>query len=100
MTLDSDTEAPAPLTADAALDRFDAWLSARPAVAVQPTPEHGSVLRRLLGGAGVGANLVNDAHLAALAIEHRGAVVSYDNHFSRFSGVNWMSPTDQASHRP
>lgn len=85
---------PAPLTADAAFDRVDAWLSARPAVVVQPTPAHGSVLRRLLGGVGVGGNLVNDAHLAALAIEHRGTVVSYDNDFSRFAGVNWKPPSD------
>lgn len=85
---------PVPLTADAAFDRVDAWLAARPAVVVHPTPEHGSVIRRLLGGVGAGANLVNDAHLAALAIEHRATVISYDNDFSRFSGVNWTPPSD------
>jgi uncharacterized protein len=35
---------------------------------------------------------VNDAHLAALSIEHRGTVVSYDNDFSRFPGVDWKTP--------
>lgn len=84
---------PTPLTVDAALDRVDAWLSAPPAVLVEPTLEHPRVLRRLLGAVGAGGNLVNDAHLAALSIEHRGSVVSYDNDFSRFPGVTWQTPS-------
>jgi predicted nucleic acid-binding protein len=40
----------------------------------------------------VGGNLVSDAHLAALAVEHRCTVVSYDNDFSRFDGVLWEQP--------
>lgn len=83
---------PAPLSIDGALDRVDAWISAGPAVIVEPTPDHPGILRRLLGQVGAGANLVNDAHLAALAIEHRCAVVSYDNDFSRFDGVVWERP--------
>jgi len=83
---------PAPLTIDGAFDRVDAWLSAPSAVVVEPTPEHSRVLRRLLTPVGVGGNLVNDAHLAALSIEHRGVVVSYDNDFSRFPGVTWETP--------
>ncbi|MCZ7628912.1 MAG: PIN domain-containing protein [Microthrixaceae bacterium] len=59
---------------------------------MEPTPDHPGILRRLLGQVGAGANLVNDAHLAALAIEHRCAVVSYDNDFSRFDGVVWERP--------
>ena len=50
------------------------------------------MLRRLLDAVGVGGNLVNDAHLAALSLEHRGTVVSYDNDFSRFPGVSWLTP--------
>ena len=37
-------------------------------------------------------NLVNDGHLAALAVEHRGTIVSYDNDFGRFGGVTWQTP--------
>jgi predicted nucleic acid-binding protein len=36
---------------------------------------------------------VNDAHLAALAIEHRGSVVSFDSDFGRFPGVTWIEPS-------
>ena len=83
---------PSPLTADEAMDRIDAWLSAGPAVVVEPTIDHARIVRDLLREVGAGANLVNDAHLAALAIEHRCTVVSFDNDFSRFTGVRWERP--------
>ena len=83
---------PSPLDIDGALERVHAWTAAAPAVIVEPTRDHGAVLQRLLGGVGVGGNLVNDAHLAALAIEHRCAIVSYDNDFDRFDGVTWERP--------
>jgi toxin-antitoxin system PIN domain toxin len=83
---------PAPLTHDGALDRVDAWLAAPTAVVVEPTAAHGRILRDLLRQVGVGGNLVNDAHLAALALEHRCELVSYDNDFSRFEGVVWEAP--------
>lgn len=38
-------------------------------------------------------NLVSDAHLAAIAIEHGYGVVTYDNDFSRFTKVRWMEPS-------
>ena len=48
---------------------------------------------RLLGESGSGGNLVNDAHLAALAIEHRSQIVTYDHDFGRFP-VTWHRPDD------
>lgn len=83
---------PSPLTTEEALDRVDSWLGAAPAVVLEPTPDHASVLRRLLWETGTGGNLVNDAHLAALAIEHRCGIVSFDNDFGRFSGIEWSEP--------
>lgn len=81
-----------PLTVDEAFDRVDAWLGAGPAVVVQPGPDHARQVRGLLGAVGVGGNLVNDAHLAALAVEHRAAVVSFDTDFDRFAGVERLVP--------
>jgi predicted nucleic acid-binding protein len=49
-------------------------------------------VRNLLAPLGTGGNLVNDAHLAALAIEHRCSIVSFDNDFGRFPGVTWEPP--------
>jgi uncharacterized protein len=83
---------PQPLSLDGAMDRVDGWLSAEPAVVVEPTVDHPRILRDLLRDVGAGGNIVNDAHLAALAIEHRCSVVSYDNDFARFGGVRWEPP--------
>jgi uncharacterized protein len=83
---------PSPLSVDGAMDRVDAWLGAAPAVVVEPTVDHARIMRRMLGDVGVGGNLVNDAHLAALAVEHRCVLVSYDHDFSRFEGVRWEPP--------
>lgn len=83
---------PTPLTAAAAFGRLEAWTAQPTAVIVEPTGRHMGLVRSLLEPLGTGANLVNDAHLAALAIEHRGDVVSYDHDFSRFAGVRWRTP--------
>ena len=71
----------------------ETWLAAAPAVVVHPTPRHLAVLHGLLGPLGTAGNLVNDAHLAALALEHGADVVSFDRDFSRFSGVRWRLPS-------
>lgn len=85
---------PAPLSVDQAMDRVDAWVGAGPAVVVEPTAQHGTILRGLLRSVGVGGNLVSDAHLAALAIEHRCGILSFDNDFARFPGVDWTPPPE------
>jgi len=48
-------------------------------------------------GRQTGGNLVNDAHLAALAIEHRADIVSYDIDFVRFTDVRWRRPDELLS---
>ena len=37
-------------------------------------------------------NDINDAWLAALAIEHRATLVSTDRGFFRFPGLDWLNP--------
>jgi toxin-antitoxin system PIN domain toxin len=81
-----------PLTAREALDQVGGWVHAPGSEVLHPSPTHTSVLERLLAPTGVAGNLVNDAHLAALAVEHRAEIVSYDNDFSRFPGVRWTTP--------
>jgi predicted nucleic acid-binding protein len=41
-------------------------------------------------------NIVSDAHLAALAIEHGLEVCSNDSDFARFSEVRWTNPVAPA----
>lgn len=81
-----------PLTPGRALDTIDGWLGQACAVIVQPGDRHAAVVRQLLDPLGTAGNLVNDAHLAALAIEHGAELSSCDSDFSRFSGLRWTNP--------
>ena len=83
---------PQPLSNDAAMDRIDAWLAARPAAILQPGQRHASLMRGMLQHAGSGGSITNDAHLAALAVEHRAAVVTFDADFDRFPDVRTERP--------
>lgn len=75
---------PRPLTATEAMAVVEAWLVAPAAVALEPSQRHLSVLAGLLADVGTAGNLTNDAHLAALAIEHGATVVTVDRDFMRF----------------
>lgn len=83
---------PRPLPREAAITQVADWLAAPSAVLVNPTVRHADILARMLTYVGTGANLVNDAHLAALAVEHRASIVSYDSDFGRFEGVAGEGP--------
>ena len=83
---------PRPLTADAAFDLVDAWLSAPAATVVAPTTRHAALVRGLLSESGTAGNLVVDAHLAALAVEHRARICTFDRDFARFRGLRWFTP--------
>lgn len=81
-----------PLAFEEAAAVVERWLAAAPAVVVQPTPRHLELLRGLVQTTGVAANLINDAHLAALALEHDATVASYDRDFGRFAGLRHELP--------
>lgn len=83
-----------PLSPDRAFDVVDRWLGQACVVIVQPSDRHPAVVRQLLKPLGTAGNLVNDAHLAALAIEHGAELNSCDADFSRFSGLRWVNPLD------
>ncbi|MGI8946437.1 MAG: TA system VapC family ribonuclease toxin [Ornithinimicrobium sp.] len=82
-----------PLTVDQALDIVEVWVGAPAAITSEPDSAHTGRLRTLLGATGHGGNLVNDAHLAALAVQHRATVVTFDSDFGRFPGVQWERPS-------
>ena len=81
-----------PLSLDQAISRVQSWLDQPCTRLVQPTQRHWAVLRKLLAEGQAVANLVTDAHLAALAIEHGCDLISTDSDFSRFPGVKWRNP--------
>ena len=58
-------------------------------------PANKAVTRRwkaLCESYALGGNDVNDAYLAALALEHGATLVSVDEGFSRFGELNWLNP--------
>ena len=57
-----------------------------------PTERHAAVVRALLEPVGTGVNLVTDAHLGAIAIEHGATLCTADRDFGRFTGLKWQNP--------
>ena len=68
------------------------WLACDPVWIPQPTERHLKILGGLLAEPGIGGNLVPDAHLAALAIEHGLTLCSTDGDFARFRQLKWYNP--------
>ena len=83
---------PRPLSQDEAMGTVRDWLAQPASTVVEPTSRHLDVLAGLLQESGGAANLVNDAHLAAIAVEHDAAIVSFDRDFARFQGVRGRVP--------
>jgi uncharacterized protein len=81
-----------PLSAERAFEVVRSWVAHPGAMIVQPGERHLSLVQQLLGPLGTAANLVTDAHLAALAIEHSAELDSCDTDFSRFSGLRFVNP--------
>lgn len=81
-----------PLSADNAWGFVTDWLAADQAWVPTPGPSHADILGRFLAAGDLRGNLVTDAHLAALAIEHGVAVASFDSDFARFEGLTWVVP--------
>lgn len=72
--------------------QVEAWLDCPPVWVPQPTDRHRTTLGLLLRRHGASANLVPDAHLAALAIEHGLILCSTDGDFARFPDLRWENP--------
>ncbi|HKX75346.1 MAG TPA: TA system VapC family ribonuclease toxin [Acidimicrobiia bacterium] len=81
-----------PLNAGEAWSRVEDWLNAPAAWVPTPTSRHPEVFGGLVRRYHLTANLIPDAHLAALAIEHGVTVISTDTDFARFSELHWLNP--------
>ena len=79
-----------------AVERVEGWL-AQPCVRiVNPTERHWVFFRELLLVGTATANLVADAHLAALAMEHGCELNSTDRDFARFPKLAWRNPLQES----
>jgi hypothetical protein len=83
-------ERPDPLAT--AWGQVEEWLDCDPVWVPIPTDRHREILAPLLRQAAQRPNLVPDAHLAALAIEHGLLLASTDGDFARFPGLRWQNP--------
>jgi toxin-antitoxin system PIN domain toxin len=73
--------------------RFAEQLREQPnRVAVSAGPHHWEIFARLCKSAAAKGNLIADAYLAAMAIEHGCEWITTDRDFSRFPGLKWRHP--------
>ena len=61
-------------------------------VTIAPGAGHWPIFERLCREAGAKGNLVPDAFLAAMAIEHGCEWITTDRDFARFDGLRWAHP--------
>lgn len=83
---------PTPL--DNALTFTEALRAQTNSVLVHPGPRHWEIFTNLCRAGGAKGNLVPDAYLAALAIEHGCEWITSDRDFARFPGLRWRHPLE------
>ena len=81
-----------PLSLKQAIARVQSWLDQPCTRIIRPTEQHWAIFQRMLTETQAVANLVTDAHLAALAIEHGCELISTDSDFARFPKLKWSNP--------
>jgi toxin-antitoxin system PIN domain toxin len=81
-----------PLSAIDAWRHVDDWLAVSTVWTPVPTERHADVFGALVRKYRLTGNLIPDAHLAALAIQHGLEVCSADTDFARFTEIRWHNP--------
>jgi toxin-antitoxin system PIN domain toxin len=81
-----------PLSTAAAWQQISAWLACPSVWIPGPDARHAEILGELLTASRATGNLVPDAHLAALALEHGLTLYSTDRDFAAFPSLSWVNP--------
>lgn len=81
-----------PAEMDQAIAVIDELLSHSNVHLLIESPAHWPILKELLKDAQIAGNMVSDAVVAALAIEHGAALCTNDRDFSRFSKLKIVNP--------
>ena len=81
-----------PTPRDDAFEFLDAVCAQPNHVLLTPGPQHLALLRQACAKADATGDLVPDAVLAAIALEHGCAVASFDRDFARFSSIDHVIP--------
>jgi toxin-antitoxin system PIN domain toxin len=89
-----------PMTPAEASGHVRSWLARPSARIAEPGPDHTWQVLKLLEALGAAGNLVTDAQIAALTLEHGAVLHTADTDFLRFPGLRWFNPiTGTASRR-
>ncbi len=82
-----------PVSVQAALNNLSRIVASPTVVLLHETSNHPQVMLRVLNESGVSGNLIHDAHIAALCVEHGiSELITADRDFSRFSSINTLNP--------
>jgi uncharacterized protein len=81
-----------PLSLEQAIARVQGWLDQPCTRIIRPAERHWIIFQQMLEEGQAVANLVTDAHLAALAVEHGCELASTDSDFARFAKLKWKNP--------
>ena len=68
------------------------WLEEPPVQVLDPGPDHIRRTLKLLEDLGAAGNLVSDAQMAAVAMDHEAVLHTADADFVRFQGLRWFNP--------
>ncbi len=75
-----------------AIATVEEWLTLPNLRVLTPGDRHWAIFRRLLVEGQASGDLVSDAQIAALTIEHGGVLYTADRDFARFPGLRWVNP--------
>jgi len=82
-----------PVPISTALADLNCILDSPRLVLLAETDHHAEVMTRLVGESGVTGNLIHDAHIAALCVEHGVTeLLTGDRDFSRFAALTTRNP--------
>lgn len=81
-----------PMTPAEAAGHVRSWLEQPPVQVLAPGPDHIRHTLKLLETLGTAGNLVSDAQMAALALDHDAVLHTADTDFVRFQGLCWLNP--------
>ena len=82
-----------PVPANVALQDLNNLLESPSLMLLAETPLHAAILDQVVRQSGVSGNLIHDAHIVALCLEHGVTeVLTGDRDFARFSGVRITNP--------
>lgn len=64
-------------------------------LSLEPGPRHLTLVRRMCEESGATGDMVPDAVLGAVALEHGASIASLDRDFARFPSLTWVRPDER-----